>query len=122
MLTDVNLLQEVIKSIKFNKNPLNTEKKIFEEEKARKTEEIPMNFQMKSEKTNENREFSDKNQENTEIKKNILENIESKEENEIKQKKPEVIHAENTLRFFERLLRLVQMLVILAVVAYIYLL
>ena len=117
------MLQEVIKSIKFTRNPLNNEKKIFEEEKTRKNQEIPMNFQMKdSEKKKENSELSAKNEENNEINKNLPENFKNKEENVIKEKKPEVIHAENTLKFFERMLRFVQLLVFFALVSYIYLL
>ena len=119
----MNLLQEVIKSIKFSKNPLNGIDKKNNTEEEKKMKDFP--------KANEEFLIPDKinNPEESEIKNihpNINNSFDANPNNEDIEKtieqKPEVIQAKNTLKLFDRILRVVQLIVLVAVISYIYLL
>ena len=115
-------MQEVVKSIKFTKHPLNHENKPANsnpENEKPKEKEIPKNPERNEILIPEQKISGDeeiKHVNTTEEKKN--EN--NLEENKIIEEKPEVVQAKNTLKVFDTVVRVVQAIIVFAIIAYIY--
>lgn len=114
-------MQEVVKSIKFTKHPLNaTDVKKENENEKPKEKEIPKN-QPKNESLIPEKKNSE-NEENEEIRNlNDLDQGKKKEEQDKAiDEKPEVVQAKNTLKVFDTIVRVVKIIILLAIVAFIY--
>lgn len=123
VLTEINLLQEVVKSIKFTKHPLNHENKPANsnpENEKMKEKEIPKNPERNEILIPEPKIFADEEIKNLNATTEEKKNENKLEENKIIEEKPEVVQAKNTLKVFDSIVRVVQAIIVFAIIAYIY--